>query len=336
MKIRAVIRVMGFIAVAVGIALLAPIGLAFYQNSPDLKSLLFSSAIPLLLGLAALVTTRGGRVDLGTKDGFAIVTFGWLAAALFGALPYFLSGAIEDPASAFFESMSGFTTTGSTILTDIEAMPPSLLLWRSLTQWIGGMGIVVLSVAVLPMLGIGGMQLYRAEMPGPTNDRLTPRIQSAAKTLWGIYLGLTVLCAGLLFACGMSVFDAINHAFCTIATAGFSTKNGSIGSFNSVYIEGVVIFFMLVSATNFSLHMWIFRRRAPRYFKNEEFRLLCVITLLAVTFIAALLYFRDDYAIGQSVRQSLFQVVSILTTTGFGTADYLSWGFGTHIVLFSL
>ena len=335
MNRRAVFRVVGFILVTVGVAMLMPIGVAVFFHSSDLVSLLISALIPMVLGLVILLGTRG-RADLRVRDGFAIVTFGWLAAGIFGSLPYYLSGACPHWIDALFESVSGFTTTGSTIFTDIEALPPGLILWRSLTQWMGGMGIVVLSVAVLPLLGVGGMALFRAEVPGPTTDRLSPRIQSVAKTLWGVYLGLTVSQLLLLKLGGMSWFDSLNHAFCTVSTGGFSPRNASIGAYDSWFIESVVIFFMLLAGANFSLHLWPLRAKMPTYWKNEEFRLYALVVLFATLLIFLSLVFKTNLQANDALRGALFQTVSIITTTGFGTQDYLLWGFGAQILLFCL
>ncbi|MFQ5599975.1 MAG: TrkH family potassium uptake protein [Candidatus Krumholzibacteriia bacterium] len=335
MNHRAVLRVLGFIAMAAGAAMLPPAGLAWLDGSADFLPLLISAGIQLVSGLVVLITTSGS-VDLRIKDGFAIVTFGWLAAALFGALPYYLSGVCPNPINAFFESMSGFTTTGATIFTDIESLPRGLLLWRSLTQWLGGMGIVVLSVAVLPMLGIGGMQLFKAEVPGPTADRLSPRIQSTAKILWGVYVGMSGVETVLLLLGGMSLFDALCHTFCTVSTGGFSTRNASVGGFSSAYIDAVVTVFMFLAGANFSLHFWLLRRRVRHYMQNEEFRLYALITVVATLLIGMRLLAGLGMPPLVALRLAVFQSVSILTSTGFGTGDFLLWGFGVQIMLFAM
>jgi trk system potassium uptake protein TrkH len=278
MDSRAVLRVLGFVSVVIGVAMLAPAVVAFFRHGDDFVPILISAAVPLVLGTVTLLSTRG-ELELRQKDGFAIVTFAWLVAAIFGTLPYLLTGVCRSPVDAFFESMSGFTTTGATIFTDVESLPHGILLWRSLTQWMGGMGIVLISVAVLPLLGVGGMQLFRAEVPGPVTDRLYPRIQSTAKALWGAYLSLTVAETILLALGGMGVFDAVCHSFCTVSTGGFSTRNGSIASFSSMYIEGVIVVFMFLAGVNFSLHLWLPRFRWKRYVESEEFRLFAVLAL---------------------------------------------------------
>jgi trk system potassium uptake protein TrkH len=245
-----------------------------------------------------------------------------------------VAGAIPSFTDAFFETMSGFTTTGATILTDIEAVPHGLLFWRSLTHWIGGLGIIVLSIAILPFLGVGGMQLYRAELRSAA-DRLTPRITETAKILWGVYVTFTFIEAGLLMLGGMSLFDALCHSFGTLATGGYSTKNASVGAFGSTYIDWVVIFFMLVAGTNFSLHYRFLKGDFRVYFRNTEFRFFMTLIALAVVVIltdTALRYGNMDRAF----RDTFFQVTSILTTTGYGTADYERWSFTSQFVLFVL
>ena len=336
MNYRAVLRVLGFILVVIGVAMLPPLVLAAFQHTRGMLPLLVSSAIPVTIGGVLLATTRG-KVDLRIKDGFAIVTLGWLGAAVFGALPYLLVGVCSNPWDAFFESMSGFTTTGSTILTDIESVPPGILLWRSTTQWLGGMGIVVITIAVLPLLGVGGMQLFKAEVPGPVADRLSPRIQSVAKSLWGVYLAMTVAETGLLMLGGMSLFDAVNHTFTTLSTGGFSTRNASIAAFPSPYLQVVIIFFMFIAGANFSLHLWFLQKGArPRYWRDEEFRLYAILAAGASVAIGASLVIFGDHGPGKAILDATFQVTSILTTTGFGSADYLLWGFGSQMALFCM
>ncbi|MBW2450920.1 MAG: TrkH family potassium uptake protein, partial [Deltaproteobacteria bacterium] len=263
--------------------------------------------------------------DLSVRDGFAVVTFGWTFFALFGSLPFVFSGAIPSFLDAFFETMSGFTTTGSTILTNIEAIPESLLLWRSMTQWLGGMGIIVLSLAILPMLGVGGMQLFKAEVPGPTADRLKPRIQDTAKLLWGVYVLLTSAEIILLMLGNMSFFDALNHAFTTMATGGFSTRNASVAAYDSAFIDWVITVFMFLAGINFSLHYLALRGRVLDYVRNEEFRFYVTLTLFGIVLITLFNMGSSYDSILDSLRFSAFQVVSILTTTGFGTADYELW-----------
>ncbi|KAF5029272.1 Trk system potassium uptake protein TrkH [anaerobic digester metagenome] len=263
------------------------------------------------------------------------MVFTWIIISLFGAMPYVLSGVTPSYTNAFFETMSGFTTTGSTIFSDIEALPKGILFWRSLTHWIGGMGIILLTLAVLPILGIGGMQLFVAEVPGVTPDKLHPRITQTAKRLWLIYVALTLIQTLLLALGGMSLFDALCHAFGTMATGGFSTKNDSIAGF-SPYIQYVIILFMYLAGISFTLHYLLLKKQFSRVFRNEELRHYTIILAVSALFIAVTLFATYHMPARDSIRHSLFQTVSILTTTGFITSDYLIWPFSTWMLLFLL
>jgi len=324
MNITLTLRILGALLLFLAAALLVPLACAVICGDGTAGAFLLSAAICAACGGGLFKAFRSER-DLSVREGFAIVTFGWLAFALFGALPYVLAGGIPSWVDAFFEAMSGFTTTGSTILTDIEALAPSLLLWRSFTQWLGGMGIIVLSLAILPMLGVGGMQLFKAEVPGPTADRLTPRIQDTAKLLWGVYLLLSVIELGLLMVGNLSFFDALNHTFTTMATGGFSTKNASVAAFDSAYVDWIITLFMFLAGINFSLHYLALRGRLHDFWRNEEFRFYLWLTLGA-TLLLTLFNRAGSYdSLVDSLRYSAFQVVSIMTTTGFGTADFELW-----------
>ncbi|MFP4289319.1 MAG: TrkH family potassium uptake protein [Bacteroidales bacterium] len=289
------------------------------------QPILISSLITFGFGLSFHQLNRDkNQQNIGKKEGYIIVTFTWIFISIFGSLPFYLSGHIPSYTDAFFETISGFTTTGATILGNIEAMPASLLYWRSLTHWLGGMGIIVLTLAILPILGVGGMQLFVAEAPGTTPARLHPRITETAKRLWLIYLVLTLICCFLLMLGGMNFFDAINHSFSTLATGGFSTRNDSIMGF-SAYIQYVIIFFMIMAGTNFTLHYFALKGQFTRLRDNEEFRFyLLLMMVFSVLFTASIIYFHQS-GIEQAFRNSLFQVVSIITTTGFVSADYLQW-----------
>ncbi len=324
MNIFLTLRILGALLLFLAGALLLPIPFSLFYGDGAMPAFLFSAGVSLLAG-AALFTGFRSEKDLSVREGFAIVTFGWTFFALFGALPFIFSGAIPSYLDAFFETMSGFTTTGSTILTNIEAMPPSLLLWRSMTQWFGGMGIIVLSLAILPMLGVGGMQLFKAEVPGPTTDRLKPRIQDTAKLLWGVYVLLTMAEIILLMAGNMGFFDALNHSFTTMATGGFSTHNASVAAFNSAYIDWVITLFMFLAGVNFSLHYLGLRGRFMDYYRNEEFRFYLVLIISGVALITLFNVGSTYASFWDNLRYSAFQMVSIITTTGFGTADYELW-----------
>lgn len=297
----------------------------------------------LALGLAAVVALVAGGVgrratrlpkDISFREAFAMVSLSWTAVAVVGALPYLFSGVLTSPAAALFESMSGFTTTGSTVLGNIEATPPGILLWRSLTQWLGGMGIVVLGVAVLPYLGVGGMQLFRLEAPGPTTDRLRPRIRETAKLLWAVYAALTGVLAVLFLLGGMTVFDAVNHALTTMPTGGFSTRNASMAAFGG-YVQWVTILFMYLAGTSFTLHYRLLHRGPRAYWRDTEWRLYSGI-ILAGTVVVALFLYDQGLAAEPRIRAAAFQVVSIVTTTGFGTADYVLWLPAAQVALFLL
>ncbi len=324
MNITLTLRILGALLLFLAIALLFPIPFSWIYGDGAATSFLLSAMISAGCG-GLLYSQFRSETDLSVREGFAVVTFGWTLFALFGALPFVITGAIPSYINAFFETMSGFTTTGSTILTDIEALPPSLLLWRSLTQWLGGMGIIVLSLAILPMLGVGGMQLFKAEVPGPTADRLKPRIQDTAKLLWGVYVLLTGAEVMLLMAGGMSFFDGINHAFTTMATGGFSTRNASVAAYGSAYIDWVITLFMFLAGVNFSLHYLALRGKIGDFIRNEEFLFYSGLTI-AGTVLITLLNMGSTYPdFFDNLRFSAFQVVSIMTTTGFGTADYELW-----------
>lgn len=266
------------------------------------------------------------KQEVRKREGYLIVALGWVVLSLFGSMPYYLSGAIPDYTDAFFETMSGFTTTGATILQDIEVVQPSLLFWRSCTQWIGGMGMIVLAVAILPILGVGGMQLFVAEVPGISYDRLQPRIRETAKRLWYIYTGLTLALCSLLMFGGLSFFESINHALTTLSTGGFSPKNASIAHYDSAYIHYVITLFMFVGGTNFMLIYFFMRGKFKRPFENEEFRYYGGIVLGVSLLVILILVTQSGQPAEVAIRETLFQVVAIVTTTGYVLMDYTIWG----------
>ena len=331
---RSIFHVLSALLLFMIAVLVVPLLISLNFAEPDEIAFLETIGILLLVGLPLFLLTRG-EVTLDIKDGFLIVTLGWTLYALFGALPFYLSSFIPSFSDAFFETMSGFTTTGASILTDIEALPEGLLFWRSLTHWLGGMGIILLSLAILPLLGIGGMQLFKAEVPGPTPDRLTPRIKHTAELLWIVYLVISVVEAIALKLAGMNWFDAWCHTFGTMATGGFSTKNASVGAFNNAWIDYIIIFFMIVAGTNFSLHYKAFRGKFLGYIKDPETLTFLAIILAATIFISLDILAMLGYE-KFSIRHILFQVVSIITTTGYGTADYEQWPILSKVVLLIL
>ncbi len=269
--------------------------------------------------------TRNAGKSIGKREGFIIVSLVWVVFSLFGCLPFWLSGYISSFSDAFFETISGFTTTGATVLEDIEALPHGLLFWRSLTQWMGGMGIIVLSLAVLPILGIGGMQLFIAEVPGPTKDKLHPRVKETARRLWGIYIIFTAAETILLLLGGMNMFDAVNHSFTTMATGGFSTRQESIAYFNSPFIEYVITLFMFIAGTSFILSYFAMHFSFDRVWKNEEFRFYLALVFIFILIIGTGLAITGFGGQEESYRTAAFQVVSIITTTGYITSDYALW-----------
>ena len=310
---------------------------SIYYNDGDWHALLLSGVFTLLVGLIAYaLTKKQANGGLKKRDGYLVVTMGWLGMSLFGTLPYLISQEIPFFTDAFFETLSGFTTTGASILSDIESMGKGILMWRSLTQWIGGMGIIVLTVAILPLLGIGGMQLFVAEAPGVTPDKLKPRITDTAKRLWLIYFGLTVFEAILLKIGGMNYFDSINHALTTMATGGFSTRNASVAYFSTPFIQYVIIIFMFLAGTNFTLTYFGLHGRMKKVWENEEFRFYFVFTAGFAVLVTIVVFLVTDNSFESSFRDSLFQIVSIVTTTGFVTADYTGWAPLVTVIFFML
>jgi trk system potassium uptake protein TrkH len=301
-------------------------------------NILLAGMSTLIIGVAIMFITREHQKVLNKRDGYLVVAIGWIVMALSGTLPYVFTGTIPSFTNAFFETMSGYTTTGASILNDIESMPKGILFWRSLTHWIGGMGIIVLAIAILPLLGIGGMQLFAAEAPGPSADKLHPRITDTAKRLWLIYFGFTAAETLLLNLAGMSFFDAINHAMCTLSTGGFSTKNASLAYWNGQpIIQYIVILFMFLAGTNFVLSYFAFKGKVQKVIRDEEFKLYFKFIVIFTVIVALIIYFRADLSLSSidhpmvlgkgesSFRHALFQVIAIVTTTGFVTADFTIW-----------
>ncbi|WP_055446790.1 TrkH family potassium uptake protein [Lacinutrix mariniflava] len=320
-----------------GFMLISALVSLIYKDGVTLK-LFLSGLVTVLIGVFAMVYTRNHKKEMNKREGYIVVSFGWIVMALSGSLPYVFTEAIPSFTDAFFETMSGFTTTGASILNDIEVVPEGILFWRSLTHWIGGMGIIVLAVAILPLLGIGGMQLFAAEAPGPSADKLHPRITDTAKRLWLIYFGYTAAETILLKAAGMSFFDAINHSMSTLSTGGFSTKNASVAYWNDVpLIQYIIIVFMFLAGTNFVLSYFAFKGKFSKALRDEEFKLYFKFVAIFTIVAAVIIYFNADMSIStidhpqvlgvaeSAFRHSLFQVLAIITTTGFVSADYTLW-----------
>lgn len=333
---RIILHFVGYLLILNSLFMISGIPFSVYYGDNDITSLLLSGFITALVGLTLWYFSRKEKGEVRKREGYIIVSIGWVVMSIFGALPFVIHGCIPSYTDAFFEVMSGFTTTGASILNNIESIPHGLLFWRSLTQWIGGMGIIVLSIALLPILGIGGMQLFVAEVPGPTKDKIHPRVKETAKRLWGIYFIFTLLETVLLLLGGMNLFDSINHAFTTMATGGFSTKQASIAHFDSPFIHYVIILFMFLAGTNFSLHYHVLHANFKSVYKNDEFRFYAKLIFIFTIIVTIGLLINSISSPTDSFRNSLFQVVSIVTTTGFVTSDYESWGVFFQVIFFIL
>ena len=345
-----ILSFLGLTSMVNGAFMLLVFPFSFYYQEAEKFSILTAGVITIIFGFFLWFYNRNAPKNLQKKDGYLIVTFGWLILSLTGTLPYLLSGAIPDFTNAFFETISGYSTTGSTILTDIESTPKGILFWRSATHWIGGMGIIVLTIAILPLLGIGGMQLFMAEAPGPSADKMHPRITETAKRLWFIYVTLTVAEFLLLKIAGMNWFDALNHSMATMSTGGFSTKNDSLAYWNAFpMIQYIVIFFMFIAGTNFIMSYFAFKGKWQKIINNEEFKwylfgvlsITLLITVLIINFQDATLHTSINHpevwgSTESAFRHAAFQVISITTTTGFITADYTMWSSFAAMVIFAL
>jgi trk system potassium uptake protein TrkH len=318
--------------------MLSCIPFAIYYGDGTLNSWFASIGISAVIGalLYAITIRNPEHKNIRKRDGYIIVTLSWVVMALSGALPYSLTHSIPDFTNAFFESISGFTTTGASILDDIESLPESILFWRSMTQWIGGLGFIVMVISILPSLGIGGMQLFIAEAPGITADKIKPRIAETAKRLWFLYIGLTLTLVVLLILGGMNFFDAFNHSLTTLSTGGFSPRQASIAYYDSAFIDYTITLFMFLGGTSFVLIYLALKGKFQNIWKNEEFRTYLGLTLIVTFLVTVILMFQHGIPLDQAFRKSVFQVVSILTTTGFATADFTTWGGGAIIIFFTL
>jgi trk system potassium uptake protein len=336
-QFRPVINIIGFLLILEGLLMLPGIPFSLYYNDNDVIPILVCGVGISIIGFILWYFTKTKDFfEIKKREGYLIVALGWVIMSAFGALPFMLHGSIPNFTDAFFETASGFTTTGASILTNIEALPHGLLFWRSMTHWIGGMGIIVLSLAILPLLGIGGMQLYVAEVPGTSKDKIHPRVRETAKRLWAIYVLLTFTQVILLIFGGMNLFDAICHSFGTIATGGFSTKNASLGFYKSAYIDYVVTIFMFLSGVNFTLHYLALHGKIKSYWKDEEFKFYTILILSIAGGIGVYLFFSNLFGVEESFRHSIFTVVSLVTSTGFVTTNYEAWGYFFEIIIFLL
>lgn len=339
-----IVRLLAFLLAIIVSTFILPIacGLFYGEESVLITFIPPMIAVYAILLIVILVTKKQNRLNrinarfkLSLRGGYILVAAAWIGAIIVGAVPFVLSGYIPSITDAFFESASGFTTTGATILGDVETLPMSLNLWRTQMHWLGGMGIVALTVALMPLIGVGGFQLIKAETTGPEKGKITPKITVTAKLLWFIYLGMTLIQTALLMLTGMSFFEALAHAFATLGTGGFSTKNASIGAFNSPAVDWICITFMALSGINFSLYYQLLTGKPGELFTNTEFKAYIGILAASVVVIAAIIV--PQYAsLGEAVRYASFQVVSITTTTGFATADYTTWPPAAQMVIFML
>ena len=319
-----VFRLVGTLSLLLGLLMLIPALISASYGESDVPAFLLSMCISVCIGLVLRYLARDGG-HVGPKECFAVVTFGWVTAAALGALPSLFHGTFATFTDAFFEAMSGLTTTGASVLTNIEAQPHGILFWRSFLHWLGGMGIIVLFIAVLPSLGIGATKLFRAEVPGPTPERLEPRIRDTAKKLWAIYVGISLLQTVLLHIGGMTLFDALTHTFGTVATGGFSTRTASVGAYNSVFIEIVMIVFMFIAGCNFALHFRMLQGKRDSLFKDAEFKTYLLLIAAATLVVTLNLRAHVFPEMSSALRGAAFQVTSIMTTTGFATADFDAW-----------
>jgi len=329
MKLFAVRKVLGLLLTLFSLSMIPPVLVSLWYRDGAALSFLGAFGLILGMGLLILVPVIRRKDDLRLRDGFLVVVLFWTVLGVSGSLPFMLANSPHlSVTDAIFESISGLTTTGATVIIGIDELPRSILYYRQQLQWLGGMGIIVLAVAVLPMLGIGGMQLYRAETPGPIKDsKLTPRITETAKALWYIYLGLTIACIVAYRIAGMSTFDAVGHAFSTVAIGGFSTHDASIGFFDNTAIEMVAVVFMVLSGVNFALHFMAWNRRSPTtYLHDSEFRFYIFLMGSSAVVVTLALYYTGTYSLwSEAFTQGLFQVVSIGSTTGFTTAEFYFW-----------
>ncbi|MCD8310550.1 MAG: TrkH family potassium uptake protein [Prevotellaceae bacterium] len=322
---KMIFRVLGFLLFIVTGLMLCSAGVSIGYGEGDLPAFLITAAITVCAGLLLTFLGKGAERKLTRRDGYLIVSLAWVVFSLFGMLPYILSGYIPDVTDAFFETMSGVSSTGATILDDIESLPHGLLFWRSMTQWIGGLGIIVFTLAVLPIFGVNGGQVFAAESSGPTHDKVHPRIDITARWLWSLYAGLTLIATLLLAAGNMDWFDAVCHAFTATGTGGFSTKQASIAYYHSPYIEYVLSAFMFLSGINFTLLLLFITGRFKKMLFDAELRFYFICVACFTVFTTVVLYTRTPMDGETSFRTALFQVVSIATSTGFATSDYMTW-----------
>jgi len=322
---KLILKALGLVLLCEGVSMGPSLLMTFYYANGDFEAFLISMVITVFAGGALFLMGAGAGGSVGYREGFAVAAFGWILLAGFGSMPYVLSGVLPSPVDAYFETMSGFTTTGASVIVDVEILSRGMLFWRSLTHWLGGMGIIVLTVALIPSLKIAGLQMFKAEVPGPTKSKVLPRIAQTSRELYKIYLVITVVEIFMLKLAGMDWFDSFIHTFGTVATGGFSSKNTSIAAYDSVLIELIIVVFMIISGINFALHYYSLRGNFRPTLKDPEARLYMGIILVSVCLITFDLVNSANYGADKAARDSLFQVASIVTTTGYASADYDQW-----------
>ncbi len=330
---RLLIKILGGLSVALGVILLVPACFSLFDGDTHTITLTLCSVATISLGALAWFSCARYNADLNNRTSFALVTFSWMSACVIGAIPFYTTGTVSSFVDALFESVSGFTGTGATVIANVEGADRAVLLWRSMTQWLGGMGIILFFVAVLPTLGVGGVQLFRAEVAGPQKDRITPRVRETARKLWILYLSFTLLLAFFLSQAGMSVFDAVNHAFTTLATGGFSTKNSGIAWFNRAEIDYILTIFMIVGSISFSLHYRFIVQRDARAIVDTELKWYAGIVVGATIVMTYFLHHNIYASLKESFRHGLFVVASIISSTGFSNHDYVNWPPITNFII---
>lgn len=333
-KIRPITNVLSILLLLQGLLILSCSGISFYHRNPDYQGILSAGLTTIIAG-TLLALYRRGDTRITKREGYLIVALSWVTMVLFGMLPYLFTDSLHTIHDALFESASGFTTTGATVYRDVEVLSNGILFWRSITQWVGGMGIIVLTVAIFPLLGVGGVELFVAESPGPTSNKIHPRIKVTARRLWLLYVGLTGALVLILWALGMPMFDSFNHAFATMATGGFGTKNASIGYYSPA-IQWVIVLFMFFAGVNFTVIYYALTGKFRKVWSSDEFRLYLGLACLFALGVALYIHFDGGIAFSKALRDGTFQVVSVMTTTGFVTSDYTAWGQGLMMFFFVL
>lgn len=338
MRILTVVRILGVLLLGFSFFMLPPAACALFYAESEWQTILLSFCISAGTAFAMIRADRNPRSEISSREGLAIVSLAWVACSFFGGLPYMLGSPALSLTDSYFEVMSGMTTTGASILSDIEAMPKSLLLWRSVTHWLGGMGIIVLGLAILPILGIGGMELFKAEVSGPSDeDKLTPKIKDTAKILWQVYLGMTIILVLLLLGGGMELFDAVNHSMATVSSGGFSTKNASIAHYQSPYLHWVLSVFMLLAAMNYYLHWYAITGRLQLIWQDLEARFFIFLIGICTLFLVITLMYSGVYTdLEKCIREVFFVVSATFSSTGFGLADYELWPVSCQILIFGI